>query len=51
MPKIHKCKSIQETIVLANYDYIEIYQVGRPMISGPESPIQALLYYRNVTKT
>ena len=40
-PKIHKCKSIQEAIVLANHNYIEIYQPddlkGRPIISGPES--------------
>ena len=46
MPKIHKCKSIQEAIVLANDDYIEIYQPddlkGRPIISGPESPTQRL---------
>ena len=45
-PKIHKCKSIQEAIVLANDDYIEIYQPddlkGRPIISGPESPTQRL---------
>ena len=45
-PKIHKCKSIQEAIVLANDDYIEIYQPddlrGRPIISGPESPTQCL---------
>ena len=48
MPKIHKCKSIQEAIVLANDDYIEIYQPddlkGRPIISGPESPTQRLSY-------
>ena len=45
-PKIHKCKSIQEAIVLANDDYIEIYQPddlkGRPIISGPEIPTQRL---------
>ena len=45
-PKIHKCKPIAEAIVLANDDYIEIYQSddlkGRPIISGPESPTQRL---------
>ena len=45
MPKIHKCKSIQEAIVLAN-DYNEIYQPndlkGRSIISGPESSTQRL---------
>ena len=37
-PKIHKCKPIEEVIVLANDDYIEIYQSdglkGRPIIWG-----------------
>ena len=46
MSKIHKCKSIQEDTVLANDDYIKIYQPGdlkgRPIISGPESPTQRL---------
>ena len=46
MLKIHNCKSIQEAIVLANDDYIEIYQPddlkGRPIISDPESPTQRL---------
>ena len=45
-PKIHKFKSIQEAIVLANDDYIEIYQPddlkGRPITSGPEYPTQRL---------
>ena len=44
--KIHKFKSVQEAIVLANDDYIEIKQPndlkGRPIISGPQSPIQRL---------
>ena len=47
MPKIYKCKSIQEVIVLANDDYIEIYQPDdlkeRQIISGPESPTQRLI--------
>ena len=45
-PKIHKSKSIQEAIVLANDYYIEIYQPddlkGRPVISRSESPTQCL---------
>ena len=45
-PKIHKCKSIQEAIVLANDDYINIYQrddlKGRLIISSSESPTQRL---------
>ena len=45
-PKVHKCKSIQETIVIANDDYIEIYQPddlkGRPIILDAESPTQHL---------
>ena len=44
--KIHKCKSIEEAIVLANDDYIEIYQPDdlkrRPIVSGPEGPTQRL---------
>ena len=46
MPKIHKCKSIQEAIALANDDYIEIYEPDdlkrRPIISGSESSTQRL---------
>ena len=45
-PKIYKCKSIQEAIVLANDNYIKSYQPddlkGRSIISGPESPTQRL---------
>ena len=44
--QIHKCNSIQEAIVLAYDDCIEIYQPddlkGRPVISGSESPTQCL---------
>ena len=51
---VKKCKSIQDAIVLANEDYIEIYQPdglkGRPIISGPESLNQRLkcMYCRNL---
>ena len=45
-PKIHKCKSIQEALVLVNDNYFEICQPddlkGRPIISGPEIPTQRL---------
>ena len=46
--KIHKWKSIEEAIVLANNDYVEVYQPDdlkeRSMVSDPESPTQRLSY-------
>ena len=46
--KIHKCKSIEEAIALANNDYVEAYQPDdlkeRSMVSDPESPTQRLTY-------
>ena len=45
--KVHKCKSVQEAIALANDDHIEIYQPddlkGIPVIAGPERYIETLL--------
>ena len=44
--KVHKCKSIQEGVILSTDDNTEISQSEdlkqRPIISGPESPTQRL---------
>ena len=55
-PKFHKCKTIQEAIVLSTDDYIEVFQPedlkARPIISGAESPTQRLsCYIKNLLKT
>ena len=46
IPKVHKCKTIQERIALSADDYIEVFQPedlkARPIISGPEIPTQRL---------
>ena len=46
IPKVHKCKTIQERIALSADDYTEVFQPedlkARPIISGPESPTQRL---------